>query len=85
MHPLANAKKKVIGYKQSLKAIEKEKAQTVYLACDAEEKIRQPVMEACKDRGIPVIETETMIELGKASGIQVGTAVAVVLIPETAE
>lgn len=85
MHPLTNAKKKVIGYKQSIKAIEKGLTQTVYLACDAEEKIRQPILEACKDRGIPVIETENIIELGKASGIQVGTAVAAILIPETAE
>jgi len=85
VHPLAKAKNKVIGYKQSIKAIEKGLTQSVYLACDAEEKIRQPILEACKNRGIPVIETETINELGKASGIQVGTAVAAILVPEIAE
>lgn len=79
MHRLAKAKKKTVGFKQSLKAAEKGLANTVFLARDAEEKIRQPIQEACRLRGIPIIEVDTMVELGKASGIQVGTAVAAIL------
>lgn len=85
MHPLANARKKVVGFKQSIKMIERDLAKTVYLASDADEKIRQPILEACKERGIPVIENETISELGKASGIQIGTAVAVILEPGISE
>lgn len=83
MYRLTHAKKKTVGYKQSLKAIEKGLAKTVYLARDAEEKIRQPIIEICQAQNIPVIEADTMVELGKSSGIQVGTAVAAIL--ETSE
>ncbi|PKM87811.1 MAG: 50S ribosomal protein L7Ae-like protein [Firmicutes bacterium HGW-Firmicutes-12] len=85
MHSLANAKKKVIGLKQSIKAVEKGLVQIVFLAYDADEKIRQSVLKLCKDREIQVVESVTMVELGKASGIQVGTAVAAILEPETTE
>jgi large subunit ribosomal protein L7A len=85
MHSLANAKKKVIGLKQSIKAVEKGLVQTVFLAYDADERIRQSVLKLCKDLEIQIVETETMAELGKASGIQVGTAVAAILEPGTAE
>lgn len=79
MRSLANAAKKVVGFKQCLKAAESGQAQSVYLARDAEEKIRRPLLEICQERGIAVIEADTMAELGKASGIQVGTAAAAIL------
>lgn len=79
MHRLSKARKKTIGYKQSLKAIEKGLARLVYVARDAEEKLRSPILELCRAQGITVIEADTMNELGKAGGIQVGTAVAAIL------
>lgn len=79
MHRLATTTHKAVGYKQTVKAVERGLAQLVYLAGDAEEKIRRPVQELCQDRSIAVLEVGTMAELGNASGIQVGTAVAALL------
>ncbi len=85
MQLLTNARKKAVGFKQSLKAIERGAAHTAYLASDAEEKIRRPILEACKENNVPIVEGKSMTELGKASGIQIGTAVAVVLEPGLSE
>lgn len=79
MPGLIKAKKKAVGFKQSAKAVEKGIARLVYVARDAEEKIRQPILEMCRARGIPVVEVETMIDLGKAGGIRVGTSVVAVI------
>ncbi|MCR4443422.1 MAG: ribosomal L7Ae/L30e/S12e/Gadd45 family protein [Peptococcaceae bacterium] len=80
MQRLATTKKKTVGLKQTQKAVERGLASTVFVARDAEEKVRRPILEACRERGITVIEVDTMAELGKASGIQVGTAVAALLM-----
>lgn len=82
MQRLTTAKKKVVGLKQSLKNIEKGLAHVVFLAKDAEEKIRRPILEVCQAQNVPVVEVQSMTELGKASGIQIGTAVAVILKDE---
>ena len=79
MLSLTEAKNKTVGYKQTLKRIEQGLAQKVYIAKDAEEKILRPILELCQIQGIPVIEVESMAELGKASGIQVGSAVSAIL------
>ena len=79
MESLTEAKNKTVGYKQTLKRIEKGVAQKVYIARDAEEKILRPIVELCQAMGIPIVEVDSMAELGKASGIQVDCAVAAVL------
>ena len=79
MESLTEAKNKTVGYKQTLKKIEQGLAQKVYIAKDAEEKILRPILEMCQNQGIPVVEVETMAELGRASGIQVGSAVSAIL------
>ena len=79
MPSLIKARKKTVGFKQSYKAVEKGIARLVYVARDAEEKIRRPILEICQERGIPVEEVDTMAELGKASGIQVGTSVVAII------
>lgn len=79
MQRLTKAAKKVVGCKQSLKAIEKGLASLVFLARDAEDRIRRPLLDLCRSRQIPMVEVDSMIELGRASGIQVGTAVVVIV------
>ena len=76
---LLRATKKVAGYKQTMNTIEKGSAELVYLAKDAEEKIRTPILEACRVKGIPVVDSDSMNDLGKAVGIQIGTAVAAII------
>lgn len=79
MQRLSHAAKKVAGLKQTIKAVDNKSAKLVFIASNADEKIRQAITEKCQANGIPLVEVDSMTELGKASGIQVGTAVAAIL------
>ena len=70
---------KVIGVKQSKKAIRDGAAAEVYVALDAERRIVGPIYELCSETGTKVTEITTMAELGDAAGIDVGAAVVTVL------
>ena len=73
------SQEKVIGVKQSRKAVREGRAKRVYLACDADPAITDPVAESCRRAGIPVEAAHTMAQLGRACGIAVGAAVVTVL------
>lgn len=66
----------VVGAKQTLKAIQTNQAQVVYLARDADEHVTDPIRQECVSRGIDIVVVETMAELGRACSIEVGAAVA---------
>lgn len=76
---LAAAKNKTVGTKQTLKAIEKGIAKTVFVAEDAEAHVIQPLINLSKEKGTPVIKADTMKNLGKACGIEVSCAAAAIL------
>ena len=71
--------KKTVGRKQSQRAILEGKAEKVFLASDADDRIRQETTNLCSEHGVPLVTVETMERLGKACGIQVGAAVAALL------
>ena len=70
---------KVIGVKQSRKAVREDRAKRVYLACDADPAITESVAESCASAGIPVETEFTMAQLGQACRITVGASVVAVL------
>lgn len=70
---------KVIGAKQSRKAIQDGRALRVCLACDADPALTHPIAMACDAAGIPVESSHTMAELGRACQIAVGAAVVAFL------
>ena len=70
---------KVIGVKQSRKAIREGRARCVFLACDADPVITEPIADSCAEQGIPVIEEHSMAQLGQACHITVGAAVVALL------
>ena len=72
---------KTVGIKQTRRAIREGKAARVFLASDAEERIRQPLLELCAESGVPVEPVGTMEALGEACGIDIGAAVAALLKP----
>ena len=74
-----NAKNKTIGLKQTQRALEKGLVRRVYMAKDAETHVLRPILEWCRNHNVESIEVPTMKELGKACGIEVGTAVAAIL------
>jgi len=67
-------KEKVVGIKQTKRAIAEGKAAAVYLAKDADPKLTEPLRAMCLLAGIGVESESTMSELGKCCGIAVGTA-----------
>ncbi|MGI5986541.1 MAG: ribosomal L7Ae/L30e/S12e/Gadd45 family protein [Dysosmobacter sp.] len=73
------SQEKVIGVKQSRKAVREGRACQVYLACDADPALTEPVAEHCAQAGIPVETEYTMAQLGKACRITVGASVVAVL------
>ena len=73
------SQEKVIGVKQSRKAIREGRAKRVYLAYDADPAITDPVVDGCAAAGIPVETGYTMAQLGQACRITVGASVVVIL------
>ncbi len=70
---------KAVGVKQASKAVERNQAQLVFLALDAEGRVNLPLRELCLKKNVPVEEVATMAELGKACGIAVGASAVAVL------
>lgn len=76
---LRTARKRSIGTKQTAKAIEKGKAQTVYVARDAEDHVTRELIRLAREHGLELVLVDSMAVLGKACGIEVGAAAAAVL------
>ena len=79
MERLKSTHKKVVGTKQTQKAIEKDQTQVVYIAKDAEERVVSPIVKLCSEKNQELVLVESMSELGKACGIKVGAAAAAAL------
>lgn len=75
---IKSARRRVVGAKETLKALEKGEAKIVVAARDAENRVIQPVLDLSESRGVEVRYVEGMKELGKACGIKVGAAVAAI-------
>ncbi|HEX7055700.1 MAG TPA: ribosomal L7Ae/L30e/S12e/Gadd45 family protein [Bacilli bacterium] len=71
--------KVIIGTKQTTKAVEHGNAFEVYVASDADPKITFKITQLCKKMGVKVVFVDTMKQLGKACGIEVGAAMAAVV------
>ena len=67
---------KVVGAKQTRRAVNDGRALRVFLAKDADPRVTEPVESLCAEKGVPVVKDHTKKELGSACGIAVGSAVA---------
>jgi large subunit ribosomal protein L7A len=70
---------KVIGVKQTVKSIKNNSVKTVYIAKDADDKLVQSVKILVDENSLEVLYINTMKELGRLCGIDVGAATAAVL------
>ena len=70
---------KIVGAKQSRRAVRDGLARRVFLACDADPALTEPLAAQCGAADIPVSSEFTMKELGHAAGIHVGAAVVTLL------
>ena len=71
--------KKVIGVKQTTKAIKNGEGKVIYIAKNADTNIIESMDKLSKEHSIDIIYVETMKELGRLCGIDVGAAAALVL------
>ena len=70
---------KAIGIKQTLKAVESNTARIVFIARDADEKIVGSLKELCLSNAVELEYAESMKQLGKACGIEVGASAVCLL------
>ena len=73
------AKKLIIGTKQTVKAIQTMDIAEVIVAEDADRRVINKVMQLSVDKNIPVTKVESMKKLGKACGIEVGAATVAII------
>lgn len=71
--------KKAIGIKQTMKAVENNTAKLVFIAVDADEKIVKSLRELCLTNKVEMENVESMKQLGKACGIEVGASAVCLL------
>jgi len=79
---LRAASERAVGTNQTARAIARGLAAEVFVAADADRRIVEPVVRAATERGVGLIEVESMTALGRACGIAVGAAAAAVLVGE---
>lgn len=75
---LAKAEK-VVGLKQTKRAIADGTAQNVYIAEDAEMRLRLEISLLCESYNVPVTMVESMKALGGACGIKIGATTAALI------
>ena len=69
-------RKMVVGAKQMKKALSSGRATWVILAENADPAITEPLEQMCRQYHISCAWVPNMLDLGKACGIEVGTAAA---------
>lgn len=72
--------KKVVGVKQCQKALENGRVKTVFIADDADPKVVRGLIELSREKSVEIVAVESMKQLGKACAIEVGAAVACILV-----
>mgnify|MGYP004532034313 FL=1 len=74
-----SVKEKVVGLKQTLRAVTQGAARCVYLASDADPRLTQPLRDLCAQHGVPCDGSLTLQQLGRACGIAVPAAAVALL------
>ena len=72
-------KKIACGAKSVRKALESRRASSLWLARDASEGVVAPLRDLAVSQSVPVDETKTMRELGRAASIEIGSAAVALL------
>lgn len=80
---LRAAPARAVGAQQTARAITRGKVVEAFIAADADHRVLEPVVRAAGERGIGLIEVESMTALGRACGIAVGAAAAAVLAEDS--
>ncbi|RKD24851.1 50S ribosomal protein L7 [Caminicella sporogenes] len=68
-----------VGTKQSTRALNEDKVATLFVAKDSEQHVVRNIIEIAKEKNVQIVYVDSMKKLGKACGIDVGAATAVIL------
>lgn len=79
MHRL-NESSKVVGAKQTLRALEKDRVEVLYVAEDAQKQVTVRIIELAQRKSVPIVYVPTMQELAKACNVEVKTATAALIV-----
>ncbi|MGD8399374.1 MAG: ribosomal L7Ae/L30e/S12e/Gadd45 family protein [Bacillota bacterium] len=76
---LKDVKDKIVGLKQTLRALQQGKVQLVYIANDVDESVMRKITETCNLAGVPLVKVNcNQYEVGRICQIEVGAAVVAV-------
>ena len=70
---------KIVGIKQVKRALNLHEVEAVFIAMDADERIKDEIIQICKEKHVEVIHIDNMKELGDACSIDVNAATAALL------
>ncbi|MBU3128581.1 ribosomal L7Ae/L30e/S12e/Gadd45 family protein [Clostridium tagluense] len=70
---------RVVGIKQTLKALKNNQGKVLYIAKDADTNITDPILKLAKVNSLQIIFVDTMKELGNLCDIDVASATALLL------
>lgn len=76
------SKDRVVGLKQTRRAVLQGAACVVYLASDADPRLTEPLRELCRTQDVPCDGSMTLQQLGRACGITVPAAAVALLCAE---
>lgn len=79
LEALKQAAQRTVGVKQTEKAVARQAAELVFIGSDADERVTGKLKELCQENNVPVVATESMVEIGKACDINVKAAAAAIL------
>lgn len=79
MEELRSAANRAVGTKAVLRALAAGTAVRVYVANDSDTFLYQKIVRAVEAAGVRLVRVESGKELGKACGLQIGSAAAALL------
>ena len=70
---------KVVGIKQTAKALKNNLGSKLYVAKDADMRLLEPILKLAAEKSLDIEEVDTMKELGVLCGIDVSAATALII------
>lgn len=71
--------KRVVGFKETQRAIERGKAKKVFVALDVDEMIRETIVALAREKNIALEYVPSAQELGRICGIEVRSSCAAIV------
>ncbi|WP_026688631.1 50S ribosomal protein L7ae-like protein [Alteribacter aurantiacus] len=75
---VVQANERIVGTKQTLKALEEQQVKELIIADDADQGVLAKVLALAEDQGVPILTVDSMKKLGKACGIDVSAAIVAI-------